>query len=429
MVNKYNIVEIFTSEEVRWKGQPVWDAIVNHVRKTGIAARCIVTRGLAGCYENGEISSNTIESISVNLPLKIEVICPTAELGVILPGIEEMVMDGIVLVEDMDVCSHRTQKRLIPRQLRVKDVMSSSPSTVREDSSLGEVVKLLMNHEFNAVPVVNKANCPIGIITQSDLINRANMPIRIGLLNQFEPELLQEYLSSISHLTVKEVMTQPIKTIQVNQRLTEAVDLMLANHLKRLPVVGINGEITGVLARSDIFNIIAKLSPDWQAIKAHQVFVGNITTVRDIMARDTETVLPDTPIEAVLQIMADKGIQRVAVVDDKKKFIGLIFDADLIGLFAEHKSAIRDYFMGKIPFSNMVKKHRELYESSKIKKAADILKTDILTVNENTRTEDAIKLMAEKKIKRLPVIDEQGVFKGMINRDSLLRIGTRIKKR
>jgi len=58
-----------------------------------------------------------------------------------------------------------------------------------------------------------------------------------------------------------------------------------------------------------------------------------------------------------------------------------------------------------------------------MKTAADVMKTDVVTVREDTRIEEAIRIMAEKGIKRLPVIDEQGIFKGMVSRDAVLRAG------
>jgi len=51
------------------------------------------------------------------------------------------------------------------------------------------------------------------------------------------------------------------------------------------------------------------------------------------------------------------------------------------------------------------------------------MNTDIITVQETTDIDAAIAIMAEKGLKRLPVIDNEGKFKGMISRDSLLRTG------
>ena len=49
------------------------------------------------------------------------------------------------------------------------------------------------------------------------------------------------------------------------------------------------------------------------------------------------------------------------------------------------------------------------------------MKTQIVTVREDTSIEEAITFMLETAYKRLPVLDSEGKFKGMINRDSLLR--------
>jgi PII-like signaling protein len=46
----YKAIEIFTSEQSRGGTQPVVDAVIQYVQGLKIAARCIVTRGIAGCY-------------------------------------------------------------------------------------------------------------------------------------------------------------------------------------------------------------------------------------------------------------------------------------------------------------------------------------------------------------------------------------------
>ena len=86
MVLKYHVIEIFTSEEARYKGRPLYLAVLEHVRGLKIAARGIVTKAVAGCYENGEIATHGIEVLSFNMPLKIEIIMPAPELEIVLPA-------------------------------------------------------------------------------------------------------------------------------------------------------------------------------------------------------------------------------------------------------------------------------------------------------------------------------------------------------
>lgn len=106
----YSVIEIFTSEEARWHGSPLYDAIVRTVAKEDCFARCIVSKGIAGCYEDGEIASHRILDLSYNMPVKIEIVLPASELERVLAHVDEMVTDGIVVVEDVKIRAHRTHR-------------------------------------------------------------------------------------------------------------------------------------------------------------------------------------------------------------------------------------------------------------------------------------------------------------------------------
>jgi PII-like signaling protein len=77
---KYSVIEIFTSEEVQFDGKQIQDAVVQYIRDLKIAARCIVSRGIQGCYESGEVATQKILDLSYHMPLKIEVVLPSPEL-------------------------------------------------------------------------------------------------------------------------------------------------------------------------------------------------------------------------------------------------------------------------------------------------------------------------------------------------------------
>ncbi len=418
----YSLIEVFTSEDVRVHGKPIWSAVVDYVSKSSIASRCIVLKGFAGSYESGEVAAENIEILSYNMPIKIEIILPTAELDNILPRVEEMVLDGIVAVATRDVHLHRSQRQLIPRQMKVRDAMTCEFKTVYEETPVSEVIRLLMTNNFNAVPVVDLTNHPIGMITQSDLISRAQMPVRLGLLSKFDTAQVEDYLKSVSRLSAGDVMTKPVITVLDNKRLTEAVDIMLSNHLKRLPVVDKDNEMVGVLARVDIFRVITITSSATHSESSPIAAIGDDLHVGSIMRRDVQTVSPGTSIEEVLRVIDRSDIQRVAVVDEQGRMVGVIFDADLLGLFADHTIGMWESVMRHMPFTQTAAKYTE---SRKAKTAADVMRVDMISVTEDTPTEEAVVIMTEKGIKRLPVVDKDGVFLGMISRDSLLRSAIR----
>jgi CBS domain-containing protein len=419
----YKLIHIFTSEEVRFQGKPLQDAVVEFVRRLKTAARCTVTRADAGCYESGEVATRKLEILSFNMPVLIEIVLPESELSLVLPHIEEMVSDGIVGVESLEVVVHRTRKHLIPRQIRVRDVMTPSPKTVAPTASAAEVVRLLLSGDFNGVPVIDAEARPIGIITQGDLIERAGMPVRLGLLEEFERHHLDELLSALEKRSVREIMTQPAVTIGEDKPLIEAVNLMLSKRLKRLPVINAQGQLVGILARLDVFHTVTHEAPDWKAIEGRNVAVSDLRYVRDIMRRDTHAVLPETSIDEVIRLIDDNDIQRVAVVDTQGNFLGLVSDRDLLNAFSAHKAGLWDRLASKLSFTELGQRHKAFLEQSRKTTAAQVMKTDLVTVREETTIDEAVRLMIGQKIKRLPVLDEQGKFKGLVSRDSLLRAG------
>ncbi len=420
---KYKIIEIFTSEDVQWQGHTVYSAVVEYVNGLKIAARTIVTRGIEGSYENGEVATGRVEVLSYNMPVRIAVILPASELDRVLPEVEKMISDGIVAIRDQDVIFHKTSGVLIPKHLRVSDIMTQSPAKAEIDSPLTEVAELLLSSIFRGLPVVDENNRPVGIITQGDLIYKAGLPLRLGLLAVRGREKTDEVLEVLAARKAGEIMSQPAIVIDKDQPVTEAVNLMLSRNVKRLPVVDGEGKLAGILSRLDIFHTVLQECPDWRGFQDKNIQVGNLKFVSDVTRHDTITVLPEAPIDEVIQLIDCNDIERVCVVNKEGFFLGLISDRDLLIAFVDRHPGIWDYLVSKIPFTERNRRHRELLELMQAKTVSEVMKTDVVTVREDAPIEEAIRIMLERVIKRLPVVDEEGRFKGMISRDSLLRTG------
>jgi CBS domain-containing protein len=423
MTLQYSVIEIFTSESTRYKHKPVTEAVVQFVHGLKIAARCIVSRGIGGCYENGEVATNRIEILSFNMPVKIEIILPTPELEKVLPTIEQIISDGIVVVEDMQIRCHKVSKRLIPRALKVRDVMTPSPTSVAPDTAVDEIVLLLLSAAFHGVPVVDGDHRPVGIVTESDLIDRAGMPVRLGLLEQFDQRKVDTLLASLAAKTAGQIMSKPVVAVRDEDQLTTAVEQMLIKKRKRLPVVNADGKLVGMLSRLDVFRTITKESPNWKDIKKHNVEVNNVRSIADIMRTDVHTVGPDAPLDTVIETIDDNDVQRVIVVDGEGKLLGMVFDSDLLAAFGEHHSHVWDVLLSKLPFSETARRHREVLERARAQTTGEVMQTDLTTIAPDAPVDEAIRLMVERKIKILPVIDSNRKFKGIVTRDSLLQAG------
>ena len=419
----YKVVEIFTNERTKWQGRPVDQAIVEYVRSLKLAARCMVARGIEGSYEGGEIATRRIELLSYNLPIRITVVLPEASLDKTLNQFDQMVTDGVITVSDVEVVSYKARKLLLPRQVQVRDIMTPDPVTVSRTTPLDQVVRILLSSIFTGVPVVEDSH-PVGVITQGDLIYKGKMPVRLGLLAAAEAARLESVLAELSSRKAEEVMTSPVVTIGPDRFVREAINLMIEKKLKRLPVVDEGGALIGMLSRLDVFRAVMKEAPDWKVFGKQDVQVGTLKTVSDIMRRDTQTVLPTAPVEDVIRMIDTNDIQRVAVIDQDSRFMGLISDKDLLLAFAsEHPEGIWEQLKSLVPLTERAKRYRDFKEKLKLRTASEVMNSQVTTVREDTPIDVAISIMTEKGFKRLPVLDEFGKFRGMISRDSLLRTG------
>ena len=75
----YKLIEIFADEQARWRGEPLYKAIVQMMHDLKIAARCLVTRGI-GIYESGEIATRWPEVLSYNMPVRLRLSCHSVTL-------------------------------------------------------------------------------------------------------------------------------------------------------------------------------------------------------------------------------------------------------------------------------------------------------------------------------------------------------------
>ena len=130
-----------------------------------------------------------------------------------------------------------------------------------------------------------------------------------------------------------------------------------------------------------------------------------------------------TSIEEVIRIIDSDDIRRVAVVDKAGILRGMISDRNLLAAFSDDQPGVWAYFSDLLSFSGGKTKQRFPDSRLRTKKAENIMKTDLTTIDRNASIDAAIALMTQKELKRLPVIDEKGIYKGMISRESLLRSG------
>ena len=417
---KYNLIKVFTNENAKYQHKPLAQAILSYVQEQKIAARSMVTKGIAGGYENGEMATLGIEVLSFNMPLKIEIALPASELSAVLPSLEVMVGDGLIMVEELETQVHRSQQRFIPYHLKVRDVMTANPRAISLKTPASEVAHIIQSSPFNGLPVIDSNDAVLGIVTQGDLITRGGLPLRVGLLSHLPAEAIKHSLETLAGKTAADIMTKSPIVVRDDEEVRIAVKLMLDHKIKRLPVIDAQGKLSGIFSRLDIFKAISQGNPDWKKLIAKNVVITNPIYVADIMLTDTATVSLTTSVSEVLKVIDKYGIQRVAVVDDIGKFVGIISDRDIMNtLIEEEGSSLWKRFSSIFSLAALTRTS----EMTSRKTAADVMNTKVVTIREDALITEAAQIMTEQAIKRLPVVSDAGVFTGMISRDSLLRAG------
>lgn len=140
-------------------------------------------------------------------------------------------------------------------------------------------------------------------------------------------------------------------------------------------------------------------------------------TTRGIMTRDVAAVKVDTPLKEVAVLMARRGVSGVPVVDAGGRVVGVISEKDFLRAMS---SAGVTSFMGVVAQCLQEKGCKAL--GIRQGKAADLMSAPAVTVGEETRVLEIVKLFKEKGINRVPVLDSQGRLTGIVSRGDLLNL-------
>ncbi len=132
--------------------------------------------------------------------------------------------------------------------LKVKDVMSKPVLTIKEEETAKTAGEIMKKHRKGCLIVVRN-NKPVGIVSDSDLINKV---------------LVRD--KKASEVLVKEIMSSPLVTVGPDDDLTEAVSKMKRNNIHRLPVVE-KERVVGLISLTDI----ARATPEMMELLEYRL--------------------------------------------------------------------------------------------------------------------------------------------------------------
>jgi CBS domain-containing protein len=406
-------VRIYIGEHDKAAGHhdPLWETILNYLRQEGAAGATMI-RGLAGFGAHSKLHTARLADLAPDLPVLVEWIDGPERVNRLLPHICELVSSGTITLEDVDIVkyTHREPRPVPPD--RVGDIMTREVVTVHSETPVGEIVRLLLDRDFRALPVVDPEGKLVGILTNRDLVERGGVNARIELLGALADAALERELatSGARQRTAGDVMTREVARVGPDEALSQAAHLMAERHIKRLPVVDQGDHVIGILSRVDVLRTMGE---DYRA-PMHDEAVDPQRPVRmvgDLMRRDVPSVVASAPLGEVLDAVTSTRLNRAVVVDDARHVLGVVTDADLLAqLDPGGQTGLLDTLMGRGPFRGEAKSA-----------ARDVMRTPAVTVTADTPVAEAVQRMLEARRKVLPITDAEGRLLGVVDRADLLR--------
>jgi CBS domain-containing protein len=144
-------------------------------------------------------------------------------------------------------------------------------------------------------------------------------------------------------------------------------------------------------------------------------------TVANWMTSDVLTVTPDTPIMEAVQLLIDRKIGGLPVVNEDGKLVGMISDSDL--MWREQGIEQPPYMMflgGVIYFQNPATYERDLHKALG-QTVGEVMTPHTVSVAVDTILPVAARIMHDKKIHRLPVVDAKHHPIGIIAQSDIVR--------
>ncbi|MFE1943604.1 CBS domain-containing protein [Streptomyces massasporeus] len=135
--------------------------------------------------------------------------------------------------------------------------------------------------------------------------------------------------------------------------------------------------------------------------------------VSDVMTHTVVAVGRDASFKDVVKLMQEWKVSALPVLEGEGRVIGVVSEADLL-IKEEFRDSDSD-------------RYTELRRMSDLAKAggmtaADVMSTPAVTVHPDATVAQAARIMAQRNVKRLPVVNDEGLLEGVVSRADLLKV-------
>lgn len=205
----------------------------------------------------------------------------------------------------------------------VKEAMSSPVITLRPTDTLVQAARIMNRKGISSIVVTDDGEDILGIVTKTDLC--------------FHFSLLS------SKWKVKDCMTRKVLTVRTTHSIFFIASVLARQGISRVPVVDEDGKLRGIITLSDIAQTAPLMRPETVRVKDKRVFYRGLfspnakltsMTALDAMTPKPITVTADDSLSHAAEIMVQRGISGLPVLDQEGRLRAIVTKSDIIRALA-----------------------------------------------------------------------------------------------
>ena len=281
----------------------------------------------------------------------------------------------------LDLKDHSSRKR----EGDIMTIAKSPVVTMAPTTPIYETIQVMVKAGFRRMPIVDSGTKRLrGIITATDIVNYLGGGEKFQIIQR---KYAGNFFKAINE-PIKSVMTQKVFSILTTAQTSDAIELMKEHNVGGLPVVDEENRVWAIVTERDVIFL----------------FSGKISEVKvaDAMSKKVVTAKPNTSIFEAEKTMIQHGFRRLPIVQNEK-LIGIVTVMDILRFFG----------------SSHVFNHLQSRTITQVlqTKILDIAVRDIVAVSPEVDVGQAAKLMRDRKVGALPVVQKKRLVGIITERD------------